>query len=160
MFFSRVLTGVAAVGLVAGFMGGTQVANASEQPNPNRTYIVDCTGGLAFKPREIVLACADAGVRFGNITWTRWNNNRAVGRGTLFVNTCEPTCADGNVIRYQRVRLTLGQSASGPAFGTMVNIFSQLTGDFRSSQGPALASTSTWKLDNPIAEPFVPEPVK
>jgi hypothetical protein len=68
------------------------------------------------------------------------------------VNTCEPTCADGNFVTYRRVRLTLGAPASGPGFGTFVNVFSQLNGDFGSDLGPALASSSTWKLDNPIGE--------
>ena len=127
-------------------------ATASQQPNPNRTYIVDCVGDLQFKPKEIIIACADAGVAFSNITWSRWNNHRAVGRGTLSVNTCEPTCADGNFVTYRGVRLTLGGSASGPGFGTFVNVFSQLDGDFGANLGPALASRATWKLDNAIGE--------
>jgi len=124
--------------------------SATEKPNPSRTYIVDCSGGLAFKPREIVLACADAGVRFANITWSKWNMNGATGRGNLVVNTCEPTCADGNFVTYRRVRLTLGGQASGPGFGTFVNVFSELRGDFGRNLGPALARTSTWRLDNEI----------
>lgn len=139
---------IVALGLVV----AAPVANANERPNPKRTYIVDCTGGLAFKPKDIVIACADAGVAFSNITWTRWNNNGAVGRGTLTVNTCEPTCAAGNVLTYRRVKLTLGGTATGPALGTFVNVFSELTGDFGSSLGPALATTATWKLDNRISE--------
>ena len=125
-------------------------AMATEKPNPKRTYIVDCAGGLAYKPKEIVIACADAGVLFSNITWSKWDMNGAKGRGNLVVNTCEPTCADGNVITYRRVRLTLGGVASGPGFGTFVNVFSELNGDFGKNLGPALANAGTWKLDNEI----------
>ncbi len=142
---------VTAVALVLSAMVAP-TATATQQPNPNRTYIVDCVGDLQFKPKEIIIACADAGVAFSNITWSRWNNNRAVGRGTLSVNTCEPTCADGNFVTYRRVRLTLGGSASGPGFGTFVNVFSQLDGDFGANLGPALTSRATWQLDNPVGE--------
>jgi hypothetical protein len=143
---------VLTVALVGSSLIGASAANATTKPNPKRTYIVNCQGTLDFKPKEIVIACADAGVRFDSITWSRWTNNGATGRGNLVVNTCEPTCADGNFITYRRVRLTLGMQASGPGFGTFVNVFSELKGDFGNNLGPALARTSTWKLDNAIRD--------
>lgn len=152
MGFRSLSISLVAATVALGVLVAAPVTSASERPNPQRTYIVDCVGDLQYKPKEIIIACADAGVAFSNITWSRWNNNRAVGRGTLSVNTCEPTCADGNFVTYRRVRLTLGGVASGPGFGTFVNVFSQLNGDFGADLGPALASSSTWKLDNPIGE--------
>lgn len=137
------ISGLIAVGLAA-------PAHAAE-PNPNRTYVVDCQGELDFKPKQIVFACGDGGVYFGNIRWTKWNMNEAVGRGTLFYNTCEPNCGAGNVLRYTKVRIELGGVASGPGMGTMVNVFSSLTGTFGPDAGPAMAESATWALDNPIA---------
>jgi hypothetical protein len=136
-------------GLIAG--GFAVPANAAEAPNPNRTYIVDCQGELDYKPKQIVFACGDGGVYFGNIRWSKWNMNEAVGRGTLFYNTCEPNCGAGNVLRYTKVRIELGGVASGPGMGTMVNTFSSLTGTFGPDAGPAMAESATWALDNPIA---------
>ena len=138
---------------IAGLLGGGMAAPAmaAETPDPTRTYVVDCAGELDYKPKQILFACADAGVYLGNIRWTRWNMNEAVGRGTLFYNTCEPSCAAGNVIRYKRVRIELGGVASGPGMGTMVNVFSSVTGTFGPDGGPALVSSATWTLDNPIA---------
>lgn len=141
-----------ALGMIGMIVGGLAVpANAAPAPNPNRTYVVDCAGELDYKPKQILFACADAGVYFGNIRWSKWNMNEAVGRGTLFYNTCEPSCAAGDVIRYKRVRIELGGVASGPGKGTMVNVFSSLTGTFGPDGGPALVSSATWTLDNPVA---------
>jgi len=140
------LTAMAAVGLAGPAQGAADPA-----PDPTKTYIVNCLGDLDFKPEEIVLACADAGVSFSDITWTRWNMNRAVGRGTLNVNTCEPTCAAGNVETYP-VRLRLSNTATGPGKGTFVSTFTTLRGTFGQDAGPALATASVWRLDNPISD--------
>lgn len=140
---AMVVSGLVAVGLAS-------PATAAE-PNPNRTYVVDCQGELDYKPKQIVFACGDGGVYFGNIRWSKWNMNEAVGRGTLFYNTCEPNCGAGNVQRYKKVRIELGGVASGPGMGTMVNTFSSLTGTFGPDSGPAMADAATWALDNPIS---------
>ena len=139
---------------IAGLMAGGVAAPAvaAETPKPTRTYVVDCSGELDYKPKQIVFACGDGGVYFGNIQWSKWNMNEAVGRGTLFYNTCEPNCAAGNVLRFKRVRIELGGVASGPGMGTMVNTFSSLTGTFGPDAGPAMAESAAWALDNPIAD--------
>ena len=46
------VAGMASVGLAA-------PAVAVENPNPGRTYIVDCQGELEYKPKEIVFACGE-----------------------------------------------------------------------------------------------------
>ena len=138
---------------IAGLMAGGVAAPAvaAETPDPNKTYIVDCQGDLEYKPKQIVFACGDGGVYFGKIKWSKWNNNRAVGRGTLFFNSCEPNCGAGNVLKYTKVRIVLGDTASGPGKGTFVNTFTSLTGTFGPDAGPAMAESATWALDNPIS---------
>ena len=136
--------GVASVGLAAS-------AVAVENPNPGRTYIVDCQGELEYKPKEIVFACGDGGVYIDKITWSKRNMNRAIGRGTSNYNTCEPNCGAGNVLTY-KVRLRLNQSATGPGKGAFVNTLTSLTGTFGADAGPAMAASSTWVLDNPIED--------
>ena len=144
------------VGLALGLVGlmsvGLAAPASATEPDPTKTYVVDCQGELDYKPKQIVFACGDGGVYFGNIRWTKWNMNEAVGRGTLYYNTCEPNCGAGNVLQYKRVRITLGGVASGPGMGTMVNVFSSLTGTFGPDSGPAMAESATWALDNPIAD--------
>jgi hypothetical protein len=112
---------------------------------------VNCQGTLDYKPKQIVFACGDGGVYFGNITWSKWDNNGATGTGTLYNNVCVPNCAAGNVEKYTKVKLTLGDSASGPGFNTFVNTFTSLTGDYK-GLGPAMADSSQWTLDNPIRD--------
>ena len=126
-------------------------AGAAEQPDPKKTYIVNCQGALDYKPKQITLACADAGVYFSDITWQKWTMNGARGIGTLSVNTCEPTCSAGNVETYSGVRLRLAGAASGPGMGTFVNTFTSLTGVFQ-GQGPAMTTSGTWALGNAIKE--------
>lgn len=126
-------------------------AAAAEQPDPKKTYIVNCQGGLDYRPSQIVLACGDAGVLFADVTWSRWTMNGARGVGTLTVNTCEPTCSAGNLETYKNVRLRLSGDASGPGFGTFVNTFTSLTGVFQGN-GPAIAQSATWTLGNAIRE--------
>jgi hypothetical protein len=137
---------------IAGVMAGGVAAPAvaAETPDPTRTYVVDCTGELDYKPKRIVFACGDGGVYFGKIKWSKWNMNEAVGRGTLYYNICEPSCGAGNVFTYKKVRIELGGVASGPGMGTMVNTFSSLTGTFGPDSGPAMSESATWALDNPI----------
>ncbi len=139
-----------AMGLATLSMGAAApAASAAEKPDPGKTYIVDCQGNLDYKPKEIVFACGDGGVYFGKIRWSSWDMNGATGVGTLYYNTCVPNCSAGNVYTYPKTKITLGGSASGPGFGTFVNTFSQVTGTFK-NQGPAMAQTSSWTIDNPI----------
>ena len=145
----RILAVTSCLMVAAGVLAPS--AGAAEKPDPAKTYIVDCQGGLDYKPKEIVFACGDAGVYFGKIRWTSWDNNGATGIGTLYYNTCVPTCGAGNVYKYPKTKLTLGGAASGPGFGTFVNTFTQVTGTFK-GLGPAMASSSSWTIDNAIQD--------
>ena len=147
--FAAVVGVIGAATLAVAVLAPT--ASATTKPDPGKTYIVDCQGGLAFKPKQIVFACGDAGVYFGNITWSKWDMNGATGVGTLFYNTCVPTCGAGNVYKYPKTKLVLDGEASGPGFGTMVNVFSQVNATFK-NQGPAMAQTSSWTIDNKIRD--------
>lgn len=149
----RVLSasGIAALAAVASLGAGSAASAATTSPDPSKTYIVNCQGTLDYKPKQIIFACGDGGVYFGNIKWSTWDNNGATGVGTLYNNVCEPNCAAGNVQKYTKVKLTLGDSASGPGFGTFVNTFTSLEGDFK-GLGPAMTNAATWNLDLPIRD--------
>lgn len=127
-------------------------AHAAEQPDPTKTYVVNCQGQLEYKPKEIVFACGDGGVYFGKIRWTSWTMNEAKGTGTLYFNTCEPDCGAGNIQKFPKRKLTLGGVATGPGMGTMVSMFSTLTGTFGKYSGPAMAESATWVIDNAIED--------
>lgn len=140
------------VGLALGLVGMASVGLAMpavgvQNPDPGRTYIVDCQGELEYKPKEIVLACGDAGAYVDKIKWSKWNMNRAVGRGILNYKTCQPDCSSGDVLTY-KVRLRLEDPATGPGKGTFVNTFSSLTGAV--ADGPRPSRRIEWMLINPI----------
>lgn len=141
------LTAIAVGSLLTVAIAGQ--AAAAEQPDPKKTYIVNCQGTLDYKPKQITLACGDAGVYFADVTWQKWTMKGASGTGTLSVNTCEPTCSAGNIATYQGVRLRLSGAASGPGMGTFVNTFTTLTGVFQ-GQGPAMTTSASWTLGNTI----------
>ncbi|MGI8624810.1 MAG: hypothetical protein ACR2NB_15320 [Solirubrobacteraceae bacterium] len=63
----------------------------------------------SYKPRQIVLACADGGARLVRISWSRWGGRTAAGRGKLVVNTCEPSCVDGSARTTGPARITLSR---------------------------------------------------
>jgi hypothetical protein len=48
----------------------------------SKQQVIQGDGKGQMKPKEIVLACADAGAPVQGITWKRWNIIRATGTGT------------------------------------------------------------------------------
>jgi hypothetical protein len=134
----RTRCAVLGLSALALFAGAPSASAATGDP-----VVVDCLGKGVQKPKEIVLACADAGIMVDGIRWTSWNANRARGTGTLVWNTCLPTdCASGIVERF-RVRIKLGGVASGPG----KDVFSSMTLRFPQG-GPAGLATGTYMLDN------------
>lgn len=134
-----VLTLAATASLAAAGLALAPAATAAE----GTPVVIDCAGKGVAKPKQIVLACADAGVAVTGIRWTRWTMNSATGVGTLTWNTCLPqTCVDGIVEKY-RVRITLGGLASGPD----IDVFSQMNLRFPKG-GPAGLETGSYTLDN------------
>lgn len=110
------------------------------------TGVVDCTGTIVERPKQIVITCADAGVVIQRITWTSWTATKAKGSGTLVWNTCLPeTCVAGIVQKY-RVRVTLGGVASAPN----APVFTKVLLGFPRG-GPAALGSGSYTLDRPIA---------
>lgn len=82
-------------------------ASASAAP-PKPTVSLDCLGKPTVKPREVVLACADAGLGMRGIVWLGWGQPIAAGVGTAYANDCTPTCASGHFHTYRGVLLLSG----------------------------------------------------
>ena len=111
----------------------------------NGTGVVDCTGAVVSRPKDLTISCADANITITKITWKSWTNNRARGTGTLVWNTCLPqTCVAGIVQQYP-VALTL----NGVASGGNVSVFSKVNVTFPKA-GPAGLESGRYTLDNPI----------
>jgi hypothetical protein len=77
------------------------VATASS----SRTLAINC-GRKEYKPREIILTCADAGILVDQLRWSSWNATKAVATGSYVENTCSPTCSAGHTVS-RPVKVTL-----------------------------------------------------
>jgi hypothetical protein len=81
-------------------LAGTIVAAAAAMPaRTERTYVSSDCAGAAFKPREVILTCGDAGLVATKLQWTQWSPNSARGAGVGEEKVCTPNCAEGRVAR-------------------------------------------------------------
>ena len=67
---------------------------------PTAVHVLSCRRKKLFKPRSYVITCADANVRWKDVTWSSWGE-RATGRGELVQNDCRPTCVAGRFHTYR-----------------------------------------------------------
>jgi hypothetical protein len=97
--------------IAAGSSGGGSDPVAALQGRVLLIY--NCERGR-YKPRRVIVTCADANFRVRNIRWSSWTRREARGRGTALINDCDPNCAQGTFRRYPirlrafRPRLTGG----------------------------------------------------
>lgn len=98
---SRILAAcVLATGAVLAPVSAAQAATPSvaHQPTP---LVRDCPTRKALaKPTNLLLACADGNEYVSHITWKTWGTKRATGKGTLYLNDCNPDCASGHFHGY------------------------------------------------------------
>lgn len=59
------------------------------------TAVVDLEGRMGIEPRELTFA---TGGRMVGVTWERWDDRGAVGRGRLVGVVCDPDCGHGRRI--------------------------------------------------------------
>jgi hypothetical protein len=85
-----VCLGLAAVLLVV----STSVQRAQSASN---SAVVSKCGSLGVKrPKAIVFACADAGLRAHKLHWPKWGGRIAIGHGVQEANDCDPSCVAGH----------------------------------------------------------------
>jgi hypothetical protein len=97
-----------ALGVLASVALAAVPAVAAQAPGPGKPFAPkDCTKA-EVKPSRIVIACADFGLFVRVKHWTRWNEDRAKGRGVFHANECVPLaeCGPGQFKKYKaKVRL-------------------------------------------------------
>jgi hypothetical protein len=104
----------------------------------------DCTHSQT-KPKEIVLACADANELVLHIHWTKFGGAQATGTGSYSVNGCVPNCVSGKFKNY-KVKLTA--SAAQPC-GSVYD-YRALALTFLATRPPSTHSTQKYALYCPI----------
>ena len=100
-FAGLVVAATAALTFQAGAVGARGGAAAPEATaGQGRVLLLyNCERGR-YKPRTVIVTCADANFRVRAIQWSSWTANEARGRGTALVNDCNPNCAGGTFRRY------------------------------------------------------------
>lgn len=67
---------------------------------PGATAWISNCGPLVAAPRELTLACADAGIALIRMHWAGWGEPTAIGTGLVSENDCNPYCAAGHFHSY------------------------------------------------------------
>ena len=65
--------------------------------SPSEVYTWDCEIP-AQKPEAITFTCADGNMYVDRIDWSQWDAKGAQGTGYYNANTCEPSCAEGEMV--------------------------------------------------------------
>ncbi|WP_156959638.1 hypothetical protein [Nocardia sp. BMG51109] len=78
--------------------GATKSAAAAPVANTPPEVIGCSFDKPAVRPPDLILACADLGVRVERIEWQSWGPDKAEGDGIEHLNTCDPNCAAGHFI--------------------------------------------------------------
>jgi hypothetical protein len=94
-----------------------------------------------IRPAEIVLACADYGIRVEHSRWLSWSPQRATGIGLIIADDCVPYCALGHE-HSQHADLTL----SGPTHFRGAWVYSVLRVRLQGTLPPFWQATITFRL--------------
>jgi hypothetical protein len=89
-----------------------------------RVYSFGCAGEAppTIDPASIPVACADGSAVLTHLTWSSWTGSQASGHGTLELNDCTPSCADGTFSPYAAIVTLTDPMASrtqGQVFASM-----------------------------------------
>ena len=84
---------LAAIVLISQGSDTPQTPSAS----PSEVYTWDCEYP-AQKPEAITFTCADGNMYLDRIDWSQWDQQGAKGTGYYNANTCEPSCAEGEMV--------------------------------------------------------------
>jgi hypothetical protein len=102
--------------------------------------IADCFH-LSTRPRRIIFACGDGASIAVRLQYRRWGRKSAAGSGKLALETCDPSCATGGIIRYpMRFVLRRVRGAAGR------RVFTRMAMTFTRRHPPGLGSSVTWRL--------------
>jgi hypothetical protein len=75
-----------------------------------KVYYETPYGEVVYKPKRIEFS----DLTLTKIRWRHWNGRRSLGRGRARINTCEPSCGAGNIVRgTARLRVFLRHREDG-----------------------------------------------
>ena len=84
---------------VAAATSGVVLAGPASAAGSGQAVLVNCAGTGQVRPAGYDIGCMPSQELVTGLTWTSWRST-AFGSGTLKVNDCTPTCAQGSYIKY------------------------------------------------------------
>jgi hypothetical protein len=96
------------IAAICGVIGMAALVGACGGSDTKVLFPAECTDPT-YKPKQIVVTCADANTVVRGITWKSYGDETAAGSGTAYVNACDPNCAAG---KFQKFPATV--KLSGP----------------------------------------------
>jgi hypothetical protein len=85
---------VSAFGAAASALPAAHAATGASKP-----VLVQCTNRGSVKPRQFTITCADGNDFLSGLKWSSWAST-ASGKGTEWINTCNPNCAAGHFHKF------------------------------------------------------------
>ena len=98
-----------------------------------------------IEPHRIVFACADFGVMAKRLQWSEWGGEKAKGTGELWVNSCDPSCSDGNFDKYD-IKLTLLNVRSYECDGQTLDMYRRAHIRFPGEKPPHANGFRSYKM--------------
>jgi hypothetical protein len=134
----NLLTGVLAVAAFCAF-GAMTASGAST------VKITNCNKALS-RPKLLTLTCGDGNTALSGLRWSSFGGASASASGTLEMNTCEPNCAQGKVVRYP----VAVKASEERACKAGVRVYNKLTLRFTGRAPKSAKSLQHWTLGCPI----------
>lgn len=95
---ARALLGAGLIA-AAGAASATVLTAVPAAAASSQVVLVNCAGHGTVRPAVYDIGCMPSSEYVAGLTWTSWRSV-AFGSGTLKVNDCTPTCAQGKYVRY------------------------------------------------------------
>jgi hypothetical protein len=98
-----------------------------------KVYYETPYGEVKYKPKRIEFS----DLTLTKIRWRHWNGRRSLGRGRARINTCEPSCGAGNIVRgTARLRVFLRHREDGRLLYGCLKGTTRADGETRRVQWP------------------------
>jgi hypothetical protein len=129
---------------LAGTATGTILAAGPVAAAPSQVVLVNpCTGVGQVRPAVYDIGCMSSSEFVTGLSWTSWRSV-AFGHGTLKVNDCTPSCAQGKYIKYP-ILTVLWRARAWPMHSGR-EYFSRLTWIYTSKRPAHERSAQTFTL--------------
>jgi hypothetical protein len=117
---------------------------ASVTSGASSLKITNCVKA-SVRPKTLTLTCGDGNTVLSGLRWSSFGAASARARGTFAMNTCNPNCAQGKVVRYPvAVKASAPHSCKGG-----LRVYDKLTLQFTGRTPSSASSLKRWTLGCP-----------